>query len=834
MQSPHRLIHPRSFAVFAAVILAACLDVLAQPWPAELRIERQPAGPMRLELFGDLGYDYAIEAADDPGASAWFPLVTLSLTGPSQTWLDSAWCGRPRRFYRAITFNGPAPAEIAPNFHLIDHLGKSRELSYHWTDTNVAAFVLVFTANGCAAVRDFLPALNALRSQFEPQRVRFWMINSQPQDTRSNIVSEAAALGLALPVLHDRAQLTARAYRATTAPEAMIISRGEDTWAIVYRGAIDDRKDTNTVATTQHYLADALTQYLANGTVTPRITQPNGCVLPLPPQPPVSYTTDIAPLLQARCVVCHSPGNVGPFAMTSHEAVYGRRWDIREAVRIGHMPPWHADPEYGHFANDNSLKPADAAKLVQWIDEGALRGDGPDPLSDAVPPSLADYPFTWPAELGEPDVVLSPPPQSVTANGVLPYRYFYARPPFTSNVWLRAAIMLPSNRQPVHHMSVYLGHVASPMEECLALYVPGQRQVAYPEGTGKLLPQGTDVTFELHYTPNGTAGTDEPRLGLWLHTNPPPRALRVGGFDSLVPSIPPFAPEVPALIETTFSRDVVVYGMTPHMHLRGSRMKFEVIYPDGIREVLLSVPHYDFHWQTLYRLETPKRLPAGTRLAITGAFDNSAQNPHNPDPSQTVVGGLQTTNEMFLDFLRYTEMLTLHAQPRSAIAARGSRVSFSVTASSPTPPIAYQWRLNGADISGATASSFTITNAQPVHEGNYTVAISDLGETILSQPASLVVGDPPVITQPPVAQTVPVGGNATFSVSATGTPPFGFSWRKDSTVLTNILQSETTSTFTIFNVRTNDAGNYYRVVVTNAFKPSGVASPFTSLIVTGP
>ena len=133
------------------------------------------------------------------------------------------------------------------------------------------------------------------------------------------------------------------------------------------------------MATTQHYLADALTQHLANGTVTAKVTQPNGCALP--PQPPVSYATDIAPVLQAKCVVCHSPGNVGPFAMTSHEVVYGKRWEIREAVRTGHMPPWHADPEYGHFANDSSFKPADAAKLVQWIDEGALRGDGLDQVS---------------------------------------------------------------------------------------------------------------------------------------------------------------------------------------------------------------------------------------------------------------------------------------------------------------------------------------------------------------------------------------------------------------------------------------------------------------------
>lgn len=816
------------------LILTACFEGVAQPWPAELHIQRTSDGPVRLELFGDLGYDYAIEAADNPGASVWSPLVTLSLTGPSQTWLDSTWCGRPRRFYRAITFNGPAPAEIASNFRLIDHLGKSRELSYHWNDTNVAAFVLVFIANGCAAVRDFVPALNTLRSQFEAQSVRFWMISSQPDDTRSNIVSEATALGLTLPVLHDRAQLTARAYRATTAPEAMIVTRGDSEWIIAYRGAIDDRNDGNSVAATRHYLADALTQVLAKGIVTPKATQPNGCALPLPPQTPISYADDIAPLLRDKCVVCHSPGNIGPFAMTGHEAVYDRRSDIREAVRIGHMPPWHADPEYGHFANDNSLKADDMAKLLRWIDEGAQRGDGPDPLSDALPPSLEDYPFTWPAELGEPDLILNPPPQSVPATGVIDYRYIYMRTPFPSNVWLRAAIILPGKREMVHHMSAYLGRVTDAMEESLALYVPGQRQIAYPAGTGKLLPQGSDLTFEMHYIPTGTADTDAPRLGLWLHTNRPPRALLVGSRGTVpVLNIPPFTQEWSVQREATYPKDVLVYGMNPHMHFRGSRMRYEAVYPDGRREILLSVPHYDFHWQTLYQLQTPKRLPAGTRLIVSGAFDNSPQNLHNPNPSRTVFWGDQSTDEMFADFLRFAEMLTLQSQPRSQAAARGSLVTFSATASSPTPPIAYQWRLNGVDIPGATASSFTITNAQSAHDGIYTAVVSDLAETILSEPARLMVGDPPVITQPPAAQTVPVGGNATFSVNVTGTPPFGFSWRKNSTVLTNVVQNEATSTFTIFNSRTNDAGDY-RVVVTNEFKPIGVASPFASLIVTGP
>lgn len=220
---------------FLVLTLAACLDALAQPWPAELRIQRQPTGPVRLELFGDLGNDYSIEAADNPGASNWSPLVTLSLTGTSQTWLDSGWCGRPRRFYRAVSFNGQAPLEPASSFRLIDHLGKSRELSYHWNDTNVAAFVLLFTANGCASVRHFAPALAELRNRFEPQKIRFWLVDSS-SDSRSNLVADASLLGLGLPILHDRAQVVARAYHATTAPEVIGVSRGEFGWGVFYRG----------------------------------------------------------------------------------------------------------------------------------------------------------------------------------------------------------------------------------------------------------------------------------------------------------------------------------------------------------------------------------------------------------------------------------------------------------------------------------------------------------------------------------------------------------------------------------------------------------------------
>ena len=818
------------------LLLVVCPGAFAQLPPARLSIDRPPTGPVRIELFGEAGRDYSIETAEALATNGWLPLATFSLSGQAQRWFDPASLGLPRRFYRAVTHDGPAPTEVATNFRLIDHLGKSRELNYHWTDTNVVAFVLVFAAHGCAAVRDFVPALNALRSQFESRKVRFWMIDSLAQDSRSNIVAEAVQLGLTLPILHDRAQLVARAYHTSASPEAFVVGRGEfpGDWTIVYRGAIDDRTGSATNETTQPYLADALGSYLADGAVPFQRTPTAGCPAPLPPLPPVSYATDIAPLLQAKCVRCHSPGNIAPWSMTNYNVVRLYAASMREQVMNAHMPPWHADPEYGSFTNDFSLSPAQAARLVHWIDEGALRGDGTDPLANSTP--QLEYPFAWPTELGPPDAILTFPMQSISATGIEPYRYPTMTTPFPSNVWLRAAVVLPSNPRAAHHEMAYIGN----SDDNIGGYNPGQAPWIYPPGTHRLLPQDAVVSISLHYVTSGTPQTDQPRIGFYLARDNPPLLIQstsLGWADEgggVYPPILPYAREDVRTATYTFGSDVYLFILGVHMHLRGTSMRHEAIYPDGTREMLMSVPTFHAHWQTQYRLARPKRLPSGTTIRITGAFDNSPQKERNPSPGSTVNWGRQLQDEMFLGGLHFAETLTLRSQPQNQNVARGSTPSFRVTASSPNPPIRYQWRFNDFLLSGATNATLTITNAQSANVGTYSVSVQDTTETLTTSPAILMVGDPPVITQTPVALTVLVGGDATFSASVTGTPPFGFQWRKVSTGLTNIVQNEGTSSFTLTHVRTNDAGSY-RVVVTNAFNMvPGVASPLVPLTVTTP
>ena len=366
---------------------------------------------------------------------------------------------------------------------------------------------------------------------------------------------------------------------------------------------------------------------------------------------------EIAPLLQAKCVRCHSPGNIAPWAMTNYDLVQSYAALIKEKVLTGEMPPWHADPFYSTFANDFSLTPTEAALLVQWINDGAPRGEGPDPLAVAPPPPT-NYPFAWPASLGQPDLVLSIPQQSIPATGVVDYRYLNVTTTFPTDAWIRAAVVRPGNRKVVHHCLVFFGSdsVFKGLLGFFAGYVPGYDPVPAPDGTAKLLPRATVLQFQMHYITTGQPETDQTEIGLYVSPNPPTYALQTKSAPNITFTIPPNASETVATATYTFAKNSMLYEMAPHMHLRGSWFRYEALYPDSRREILLSVPHYEFHWQTLYRLAQPKFMPAGTRLLCTGAWDNSAQNLENPDPSTTVTFGEQTFNEMFIGYFNFAEV----------------------------------------------------------------------------------------------------------------------------------------------------------------------------------
>jgi len=646
----------------ASLLLSVC-----QGQETQLRIDRS-TGISRINLQGETNRDYTL-VATEVSSTNWDFLATLTLTNPSASWFDSASGAMPNRFYRAIKLETPVLPEYVDDFRLIDQQGKSRSLYYFQNDPGTKAIVLIFTGNGCSNVQQFVSTINSL-TNFNPQGIVTWMIDANAADNRSNILAEATALGIKLPILHDRAQIVAHAFHANSTPEVVCINKS--TWTIFYRGAIDDRMGPSPIATTQYYLTNALSDFLASRTISPRATRPHGCAITLNPLSEPSYSTDIAPLLLNKCVRCHSPGNFAPFSMTNYTSVQGSQAKkMRLEVLAGRMPPWQADYHYGTFTNDFSLTPAEAAMLVQWVDNGGPRGSGPDPLTNAPPPP--DYPFAWPTSLGPPAAsnIISIGTQSIPATGTIDYRYVnytYTGP----TVWLRAAVILPGTVPVVHHILVYQKGVDNTVQSFLTGYAPGSFLGAFPPGTAKLLTNGTPLQFQLHYVAMGDPTNDISYLGLYTTPTAPDHVLVQTSAASASFAVPPNTTDYQSVTESAATTTKIrLYEFSPHLHTRGARFKYEAIYPAGSNpasEVLISVPNYVFHWQTAYRLAEPKDLPVGTKLRCTAGWDNSVQNyelmqlftdPDNPNnmnynPNNTVTWGDQTWNEMFIGYYNYS------------------------------------------------------------------------------------------------------------------------------------------------------------------------------------
>jgi hypothetical protein len=655
------------------LVVAFGFSFMVQAAAPRVTLDRIP-GPWRVGLEGETGGSYAVEFSTNSVADPadWSPLVTLNLTGTTQSWLDAQ--GGPARFYRAVQLPGP-PSELSTDFRLIDHQGNSRSLHYHHNDATVRVVVVCFTVNGCSKIREMIPAIKALTNRFASQGVQFWLVDANAADNRSNILAEAVSLGISNgpPILHDPAQVVARSYGATRTPEAIAVNTAN--LQVFYRGAIDDRLSSNAVATTQHYLSNALVNFLAGGVVSPSRTLPAGCDVTYRPRyTNLTYSGDIAPMLISRCVRCHSPGNIAPWDMTSHAVIHDYAPAIRDSVVNGHMPPWTADPHYGVFTNDASLTPGELSKLVQWLDDGAQKGVlEPDPL--ATLPVVTNYPFAWPSDLGAPAGILRIPNQSIPATGTVGYRYIsVTNTLFSTNVWLRAAVVRPGNTRVVHHALLFEGDETSTLGGLtgyFAGYVPGVDATSFPPNTGKLMRPGQVYTFQMHYTTAGTAQTDLTEVGFYLAAATPALTLQTKAAFSVTFNIPANSRTYTATANFPSSgnltTNILLYEMSPHMHLRGSRFTYDVTYPNGTREVLLSVPNYIFHWQALYRLATPKYLPKGSRIRCVAGWDNTAQNHHLAEeyeasgdsrylPTSSVGFGEQSYQEMFIGYLNYAEV----------------------------------------------------------------------------------------------------------------------------------------------------------------------------------
>ena len=574
-----------------------------------------------------------------------------------------------------------SPGERVDNFRLLDHQGNSHEL-YRFADRKAVA-VLV-QGNGCPIVRNAMPRFKELRDQFAAQGVEFVLLNSNLQDDRKNISAEAQAFAYDLPVLIDDTQLIGEALGLVRTGEVFVLD--PKTWSVAYHGLVDDRLGYETQKPTakNHYLRDALESMVKGETVAVSSTKAVGCLINFPERTAknqhanISYAKEIAPMLIDNCVSCHRPGGIGPWAMTEYKLVQGFAPMIREVVRTQRMPPWHADPHYGQFDNDRSLTAAQKQRLVHWVEAGAPRGEGPDPL--------AQYEHDWPEwALGEPDLIIEIPGHEVPATGTVPYQYQRVSNPHDEDVWVRAVEILPGDRKALHHVITSFGvpdangRVNRRRSESLGGYVPGAVAEQFPDGTGTFLPADAQFTFQMHYTAYGRPATDNSRLGIYFHKRKPAHELGSMILLNNDIKIPAHSNGHTETATRTARTDMLVYGLLPHAHFRGKTMEFRAVYANGEEEVLLSVPHYDFNWQTDYNLSEPKFLPAGTKLVHTTSWDNSATNPANPDPTRDVPWGEQSWDEMLFGAVRWRvvqpeEKAALQqaaAQPAVSVAGGG-------------------------------------------------------------------------------------------------------------------------------------------------------------------
>ena len=398
--------------------------------------------------------------------------------------------------------------------------------------------------------------------------------------------------------------------------------------------------------------------------------------------PAVTFNKDVLPILQRNCQTCHRPGQVAPMSFLTYQSTRPWAKAMKAAVAARKMPPWFADPQVGHFSNDRSLKPSEIDTIAKWADGGAAEGDA----KDAPPP--VEWPEGWQIQ---PDIIVKGPATEVPAhpkNKVIEWIAVVVPSGFTKDTWVTSVQIKPEYPAVTHHICLgfsphtpdvqyfvpewqdkergedgsalpdkgptfgrFNGRIRSMAEDC---YLPGNIAADYRGvNAAKLVPAGSDIVLNLHYTPNGTAVTDHVQIGFTVAKEPPER--RYVSFSSSAPTnpklfaIPPNDPNwqsPPA--EVVFDQDVELVYMMPHMHVRGKDMTYTLEYPDGRKEVVLNVPHYDFNWQLGY--DTSIKVPKGTKLRVDAHFDNSPNNKFNPDPNKTVYYGEMTWEEMMFPF----------------------------------------------------------------------------------------------------------------------------------------------------------------------------------------
>lgn len=540
----------------------------------------------------------------------------------------------------------PLGSQLA-DFTLPDAAGRTHQLS-DWQEPLVA---VIFVSTECPLAKLYTTRLNELARQYEG-RLRLVSIDSNRRDTPEEVREWIARHKLKMLVLCDQDQAVADQFHATRNPEVFLLDRQRK---LRYHGRIDDQYTVlvKNSHPRRHDLVEAAEELLSGKPVSVPQTEATGCVIDRSAANDagdVTWYRDVLPIVRKLCVACHRQGQSGPFELVTYEDAQSWRETIGEVIRDGRMPPWYANPKYGEFANDASLTDDERQLLLAWVDHGGPPGD-----PSQTPADLPSLPTAkWHID---PDVILELPESfTVPAAGIVEYQYFTIDPGFQEDTWVRAAEVRPTNPAVVHHCIVQMcapdSDGPTPHGTLQSFYLinttPGRAPLDFPPGMAKRIPAGWKLQFVMHYQSIGSPQVDRTQLGLDLVDAATVR--KEVATRGMVPNeldIPAGASHFKFEMEEVFPADLLLFSLTPHMHLRGRSFRYTACYPDGRQEILLDIPRWNFDWQERFVLAKPKRLPAGTRMVATAMYDNSAANPANPDPTADVHYGPDSTDEMF-------------------------------------------------------------------------------------------------------------------------------------------------------------------------------------------
>ena len=544
------------------------------------------------------------------------------------------------------------------NFGLYDHKDDFHRLYYY---DDAEAVVLYVQGNSCPIVRKSIQTFESIRKDYEDKGVRFFMINSNLQDNRESIAEEAEQFDIETPILVDEDQLVAGILDIDITAETFVLNPKD--WSVVYRGPINDQLGygSDKGKASENYLTDVLDAQLGGIAFANEYRKAKGCaVTRLSTNESYKNLTyqDIAPILKDNCYQCHQDGGIAPWPMNGYPMVAGWSAMIREVINTKQMPPWHADPHFGTFSNDMSLTQEEIRKLVAWVDNGSKKGEGEDILA-ALTPNAGQW------TLGEPDYLIILSQEDIPADGIIDYRYQVKKITITEDKYVSGIEVRPGNPNVLHHVLASIEYpegydapvdrsVSRWIDGLLVGWAPGGEAEVFPKGTGRLLPKGSEVYFQLHYTTSGKAESDQTDIGLYFHDEDPGKEYVIVGPVNFEFRIPPKESNYPVVAEYPINRPTYMHAVLPHMHYRGKSMNYEIEYPNGEREMIFSAADYNFNWQRFYYLDEPKLLPEGSTLFVNAVFDNSKQNAFNPNPEETIYFGEQTFDEMMIGYMSVT------------------------------------------------------------------------------------------------------------------------------------------------------------------------------------